>query len=129
MAVEGGLTGIHEILGGLVVIAFIVMAILAAIEATGRDMQWLRQASFIVAGLLLLQYLVGVLLLANGFRNTPWHVVIALLVLIPVGLQHSSARRISAQTRGVALLIWALAAAVLSVIAYMTGMAGVGVPA
>jgi hypothetical protein len=29
----------------------------------------------------------------------------------------------------VALLIWALAAAVLSVIAYLTGMAGVGVPA
>ena len=126
---EGGLAGIHEILGGLVVVAFIAMAILAAIAATGRDIPWIRQASFIAAGLLLLQYLVGVLLLANGYSNTRSHVAIALLVLIPVGLQHSSARRLSSQSRGVALLIWALAAAVLSAIAYMTGMAGAGVPA
>jgi heme A synthase len=127
--VEGGLAGIHEILGGLVVAAFIVMAILAAIAATGRDISWIRQASFIAAGLLALQYLIGVLLLANGFRNSNTHVAIALLVLIPVALQHSSARRLSSQSRAVALLSWALAAAVLSVIAYMTGMAGVGVPA
>ena len=126
---EGGLAGIHEILGGLVVAAFIVMAILAAITAAGRDISWIRQASFIAAGLLALQYLVGVLLLARGFSNSPSHVAIALLVLIPVALQHSSARRLSSQSRAVALLIWALAAAVLSVIAYMTGMAGVGVPA
>ena len=126
---EGGLSGIHEILGGLVVVAFIVMAILAAIAASGRDMPWIRQASFIAAGLLVLQYLVGVLLLANDARNSGEHIVIALLVLIPVALQHSSARRLSSQSRAVALLIWALAAAVLSVIAYLTGMAGVGVPA
>ena len=126
---EGGLSGIHEILGGLVVAAFIVMAILAAIAAAGRDMPWIRQASFVAAGLLALQYLVGVVLLASGFSNSPSHVVIALLVLIPVALQHSSARRLSVQTRGLALLIWALAAAALSIIAYMTGMAGAGVPA
>ena len=126
---EGGLAGIHEILGGLVVAAFIVMAILAAIAAAGRDIPWIRTASFIAAGLLALQYVVGVLLLAGGSRNTNTHVAIALLVLIPVALQHSSARRLSSQSRAVALLIWALAAAVLSVIAYMTGMAGVGVPA
>ena len=126
---EGGLAGIHEMLGGLVVVAFIVMAILAAIAATGREIGWIRQASFIAAGLLALQYLVGVLLIANCFRNSAEHLVIALLVLIPVGLQHSSTRRLSSQTRNVALLIWALAAALLSVIAYLTGMAGVGVPA
>ncbi len=126
---EGGLAGIHEILGGLVVVAFIVMAILAAIAATGRDIPWIRQWSFIAAGLLVLQYLVGVLLLANEARNTGEHIVIALLVLIPVALQHSSARRLSSQSRAVALLIWALAAAVLSVIAYLTGMTGAGVPA
>ena len=80
-AVEGGLAGIHEILGGLVVVAFIVMAILAAIAAAGRDIPWIRQASFVAAGLLLLQYLLGVLLLANGYRNTRSHIAIALLVL------------------------------------------------
>jgi hypothetical protein len=127
--VEGGLAGIHEILGGLVVVAFMVMVILAAVAAAGRDIGWIRQASFIAAGLLALQYLVGVLLLAQGFRNSPSHVAIALLVLVPVALQHSSARRLSSQTRGLALLIWALAAAILAVIAYLTGMAGAGVPA
>jgi hypothetical protein len=127
--VEGGLAGIHEILGGLVVVGFIVMAILAAVAAAGRDIQWVRTASFVAAGLLAVQYIVGVLLLANGFRNSNTHVAIALLVLIPVALQHSSARRLSSQSRALALLIWALAAAVLSVIAYMTGMAGAGIPA
>jgi heme A synthase len=124
-----GLAGIHEILGGLVVVAFIVMAILAAVAAAGRNIRWLRTASFIAAGLLALQYLIGVLLLANGFRNSNTHVAIALLVLIPVALQDSSARRLSSQSRAVALLIWALSAAVLSVIAYLTGMAGPGAPA
>ena len=42
---EGGLAGIHEILGGLVVVAFIVMAILAAVAAAGR-----RQADATPAG-------------------------------------------------------------------------------
>lgn len=124
---EGGLAGIHEILGGLVVVAFIVMVILAAIAASGGEVGWTRTASFVAAGLLALQYIIGVLLLANGFRNSTTHYVIGLLVLIPVALQHSSARRLSTQTRGVALLIWALAAAFLSVIAYITGMSGAGI--
>jgi hypothetical protein len=124
--VEGGLSGIHEILGGLVVIAFIVMVIVAAIVASGRDISWARTASFVAAGLLLLQYVVGILLLGNGSRNSTTHYVVGLLVVIPVALQHSSARRLSTQTRGVALLIWVLAAAFLSVIAYITGMSGVG---
>ena len=122
----GGLSGIHEILGGLVVVAFIVMVVLAAMTAAGRDERWMRTASVIAAVLLGLQYLVGVLLLGNGFRNSNEHYVIGLLVLIPVALQHSSARRLSPQTRGVALLIWALAAVFLSVIAYLTGTWGAG---
>jgi heme A synthase len=124
--VAGGLSGIHEILGGLVVVAFIVMVILAAMTAAGRDERWTRMASLVAAGLLALQYVVGVLLLANGFRNSNEHYVIGLLVLIPVALQHSSARRLSPQTRGVALLIWALAAVFLTVIAYLTGTWGAG---
>jgi heme A synthase len=127
--VEGGFAGVHQILGGLVVAAFIVVAILAAVAAAGREIPWIRTASFVAAGLLVVQYVVGVLLLANGFRNSSTHFAIALLVLIPVALQHSSTRRLSPQTRNVALLIWALAATVLSLVAYMTGMAGAGVPA
>jgi heme A synthase len=120
------LNGIHEILGGLVIVAFIVLVILAAMAAAGRNDRWARTASFIAAGLLALQYLIGVLLLGSGARNSNTHYVIALLVLVPVALQHSSARRLSTQSGGVALLIWALAAAFLSVIAYLTGTYGAG---
>ncbi len=120
-----GLAGIHELLGGVVVVAFIVVAILAAIAAAGRDIRWLRTASLVAAGLLALQYVVGLLLLGNGVRNSNEHYIIGLLVLVPVALQHSSAKRLSNQTRGVALMIWSLAATFLAVIAYLTGMWGV----
>ncbi|MCD6030656.1 MAG: hypothetical protein K0S78_2830 [Thermomicrobiales bacterium] len=112
-------------LGGLVIVAFIIMVILAAIAAAGRDMPWLRTASFIAAGLLALQYILGLLLLGGGFRNSTVHYVVGLLVVVPVALQHGSGRRLSEQTRGVALIIWSLAAAFLAVIAYLTGMWGV----
>jgi hypothetical protein len=111
-------------LGGLVVVAFIVVVIVAATAAAGRAVPWLRTLSFVAAGLLALQYLVGLLLLGNGFRNSTTHYVIALLVLVPVALQHSSGRRLSEQTRGVALMIWSLAATFLAVIAYLTGTWG-----
>jgi hypothetical protein len=120
-----GLAGIHEMLGGLGIVAFIIMVILAAIAAAGRDMPWLRTASFIAAGLLALQYILGLLLLGGGFRNSTVHYVVGLLVVVPVALQHGSGRRLSEQTRGMALIIWSLAAAFLAVIAYLTGMWGV----
>ena len=99
-----GLAGIHEMLGGLVVIAFVVVALLAAIAAAGRDMRWVRTSSFVAAGLLAVQYLLGLLLLGNGFRNSTTHYVIGLLVLVPVALQHTSGRRLSERVHGVALM-------------------------
>lgn len=117
-----GLTGIHNMLGGLVVVAFIVVAIAAAIAAAGREIPWLRPASFVAAGLLIAQYIVGLLLLGGGEANTTTHYVVGLLVIVPVALQHAAGRRLSAQMSGVALLIWSLAATFLAVIAYLTGM-------
>ena len=120
-----GLAGIHEVLGGVVVVALIVVAILGAISAAGRDMRWVRTASIVAAGLLALQYVVGLLLLGSGLRNSTVHYVVGLLVLVPVALQHSAGKRLSEQTRGAALMIWSLAAAFLAVIAYLTGTWGV----
>ncbi len=116
-----GLAGIHELVGGLVVVAFIVLVILAALQAAGGNDRWARTMSFVAAGLLVLQYILGVALLSSGARNTTSHYIIALLVVVPVALQHSSAKRLSSQTRAVALVIWSLAAAFLAVIAYMSG--------
>jgi heme A synthase len=122
------LAGIHQLVGGLVVVAFIVVLVLAAIQAAGGDGRWTRVASFVAAGLLILQYLLGIGLLTSGFRNSNEHYAVALLVLVPVALQHSSGRRLSAKTQGVALVIWSLAAVFLTIIAYMTGLAGATAP-
>ena len=119
-----GLAGVHNMLGGLVVVAFVVTAVLAAIQAAGRTGEGARYASFVATGLLLLQYVVGVALLGSGARNATIHFVVALLVIVPVALQHTSARRLGPQSRGLAILIWALAATLLSIIAYLTGLQG-----
>jgi uncharacterized membrane protein SirB2 len=118
------LVGIHQWIGGLVVVAFIVVLVLAAIQAAGGNDRWTRIASYVAAALLLVQYLLGIGLLSSGFRNSTAHYVIALLVLVPVALQHTSAKRLSASTQGVALIIWSLAAVFLTIIAYMTGLSG-----
>jgi hypothetical protein len=83
-----------------------------------------RTVSIVASVILLLQYLVGFLLIGGGAQNSTMHYVLALLMIVPIGLQHASAQRFSPRTRGVAVLIWALAAAFLSIIAYMTGLAG-----
>jgi hypothetical protein len=117
-----GLVGIHSMVGGLVVVAFIIVVILAAIQASGGNSQWTRMASFVAAGLLAVQYILGVLLLGGGATNTVTHYLIGLLVIVPVALQHTAVKRISEQSRGMITVIWALAAAFLTVIAYLSGL-------
>lgn len=121
---SGGLVGIHQLIGGLVVVAFIVVLVLAAVQAAGGNARWTRSASMVAAALLVLQYILGFALLGGGLRNSMTHYVLALLVIVPVALQHSSARRLSPTMQGTAVVIWALAAVFLTVIAYMTGLAG-----
>lgn len=120
-----GLSGIHEMLGGIVVVLMIIVAILAAISAGGGGNSMLRPASMLAAGLYILQILLGVLLIGNGMRNATGHYLVGLLILIPVALQHSSARRLDARTRDYATIICALAAAFLSVLAYASGAFGI----
>ena len=125
----GGMAGIHSMLGGLVVVAFIVLVVVAAIQAAGGNDRMTRTVSIVASVILLLQYLVGFLLIGSGLQNSATHYVLALLLIVPIGLQHATAKRFSAKTRGMALLIWSLAAALLAIIVYMTGMAGAPAPA
>jgi len=110
--------------GGLVVVAMIVVVVVAAMQAAGGDGRLTRTVSIAASVILLLQYLIGFLLLGSGFQNSMTHYILALLILVPIGLQHASVRRLSPRSQGVALIIWALAAAFLSIIVYMTGMQG-----
>lgn len=120
-----GLAGIHEMLGGIVVVVLIIVAILAAISGGGGSNSMLRPASMLAAGLYLLQIILGILLIGNGMRNSTGHYLVGLLILIPVALQHSAAKRMQARTRDYATMISALAAAFLSVLAYASGAFGI----
>lgn len=120
-----GMVGIHSMVGGLVVVALIVVVVVAAIQAAGGDGRLTRTVSMAASAILLLQYVIGFLLIGSGYQNSMTHYILALLILVPIGLQHASVKRLSPRTRGVALIIWALAAAFLSIISYMTGMQGV----
>ncbi len=120
-----GLAGIHEMLGGIVVVVMIIVAILAAISAGGGSNGMLRPASMLAAGLYILQIVLGILLISGGSRISTGHYLIGLLILVPVSLQHSAARRIQSRTRDYASMICALAAAFLSVLAYASGAFGI----
>lgn len=120
-----GLGGIHEMLGGIVVVLMIIVAILAAISAGGGSSAMLRPASMLAAGLYLLQIILGIVLISGGVKNSTGHYIVALLILIPVALQHSSAKRLNERTRDYAIMICALAAAFLSVLAYASGAFGI----
>jgi heme A synthase len=120
-----GLSGIHEMIGGIVVVLMIIVAILAAISAGGGSNAMLRPVSMLAAGLYILQILLGFVLVTSGFRNAAGHYIVGLLILIPVALQHSSAKRLNARTRDYATMICALAAAFLSVLAYASGAFGI----
>lgn len=120
-----GLAGIHEMLGGIVVVVLIIVAILAAISAAGSGNTMLRPASMLAAGLYLLQIILGFVLIGGGSRNSMGHYLVGLLILVPVALQHSSAKRLQTRTRDYATMIFALAAAFLSVLAYASGAFGI----
>ena len=85
----------------------------------------LRPASMLAAGLYLLQLLLGIVLISSGMKNSAGHYLVALLILIPVALQHSAAKRMNARARDYTILIAALAAAFLSVLAYASGAFGI----
>lgn len=120
-----GLTGIHEMLGGIVVVVLIIVAILAAISAGGGSNSMLRPASMLAAGLYILQIILGLVLVSGGLRNSTGHYIVGLLILVPVALQHTSAKRLETRTRDYATMIAALAAAFLSVLAYASGAFGI----
>ncbi|MDQ2651576.1 MAG: hypothetical protein M3Z20_00915 [Chloroflexota bacterium] len=120
-----GLGGIHEMLGGIVVVLMIIVAILAAISAGNGNNSMLRPVAMLAAGLYLLQIVLGIVLISGGLKNSTGHYLVGLLILIPVALQHSSAKRLDARSRDYATMICALAAAFLSVLAYASGAFGI----
>jgi uncharacterized protein YebE (UPF0316 family) len=112
----------HEGIGTLVVIAFLALTVVYVLQIAGRTITWSRQLSFIAAGLLLIQYVIGFGLLSSNHDVSPFHYVIALAALITVGLEHGMAQsREEPSARYRIAAAGAAGTTVLVIIAYVIG--------
>jgi heme A synthase len=82
---------VHQIVGTLVVLAYLVLTVVNIMRATGRQITWARPLSFGAAGLLVLQYLLGFSLLGSDHKITAWHYLFALCAILTVGVEHGMA--------------------------------------
>ncbi|MFL5759233.1 MAG: hypothetical protein ACJ789_05820 [Thermomicrobiales bacterium] len=85
------MVGFHSTVGTLVLLAYLALAIVYGLQLQGRSYPWVRQLSFIAAGLLLLQYVLGFTLLASDHEITAAHYILSLCALITVGFEHGYA--------------------------------------
>ena len=120
-----GLVSVHNVVGTLVVLAYLVVTIVNIVRVTGREVPAGRTLSFAAAALLLIQYLIGFWLLGQGYRNQPAHFVVALLALVTVGLEHGYAPgRSTPRARAMTALIASVLTLVLVGVAHGIGSAG-----
>ena len=113
---------LHETIGGLVLLAFIVLTIINILRVTGRDIAFARPLSMVAALLLLAQYVIGFLLMGAGARNSNLHYLIALLAIVTVGLEHGwAANKATAHERATGSLIATALTTVLILAAYLIG--------
>lgn len=116
------MVGMHNVVGTLVVVAFLVLTVVNVLRLMGRTIPWGRQLAAAAAGLLLVQYVLGFALLGAGNRNQTSHYVFALLAIVTVGLEHGYARtRVTPRAVATASLIATGLTLVLVVVAYSIG--------
>lgn len=115
---------VHQGVGLLVVIAFLALAIVNIMRATGKRISWAKPLSFVAAGLLALQYVLGFALLGNSHKITAWHYLFALAAIIPVGIEHGMGNAREQEGPGSGVRIAAAASAlttIIVIIAYAIG--------
>jgi hypothetical protein len=113
---------IHMIVGSITLLFFLVTTILYAIGIGGRAIPAAKYVSYLASLFLFIQYLLGIGLLFSGNRNKWIHYLFALLVIIPVGMEHGMIRkRFSGRQQAVNLTLAAGAATILVFIAYLIG--------
>lgn len=85
---------IHLIVGSATLILFLLNAIMYGIEmAKGKVIGYHRLVSIAAATGLLIQYALGFMLLGAGESIPVWHWLIALVAILPVGMEHGGAAR------------------------------------
>jgi phosphoglycerol transferase MdoB-like AlkP superfamily enzyme len=107
---------VHQGVGALVVIAFLILAVVNILRASGKSISWAKPLSFTAAGLLVVQYVLGFSLLGNDHKITAWHYIFALVAIIPVGIEHGMGNAKEAEKPGSGIRIAALASAVTTII-------------
>ena len=116
------MVNLHNIVGTLVVLAFLALSLVNALRVMGREIGWARPLSFVAAALLVVQYAIGFGLLGQGYRTRASHFVFALLAIVTVGLEHGFARtRATPGARARAALVATGLTFVLVLIAYIIG--------
>jgi hypothetical protein len=85
------MVGFHSTVGTLVLVGYLILVVVNVLALRGRQYPWARQLSFFVAGLLVLQYVIGFSLLGSDHDISAAHYILALCALITVGFEHGYA--------------------------------------
>ena len=91
---------IHQTVGTLVLLAFLVLTVVNVLRLTGRHITWARPLSFGAGALLLLQYVLGFSLLGSDHSISAWHILFALAALATVGIEHGMGNARPPETTG-----------------------------
>ncbi len=116
---------VHLYIGTALLLFYLATTIVYAIGIGGTVIPWGKYVSYLASLLLMLQYLLGIGLLASGARNQAIHYALAILVLVPIGLEHGLIRR-RFQGRQLAVNLTTVAAitTVVIFITYLIGKSG-----
>lgn len=80
---------VHMIVGSATLVLFLLNAIMYGIEMVkGQAIGYHRLVSISAATGLLLQYALGFMLLGAGNSIPVWHWLVALVAILPVGMEH-----------------------------------------
>ncbi|MDQ3695113.1 MAG: hypothetical protein M3464_16005 [Chloroflexota bacterium] len=116
------MTNLHNILGTLVVLAFLGLTVINVLRVTGRPVAVAAPLSYAAAALLVIQIVIGFALLGGGLDVTPLHYVLALLAIVTVALEHGYARAQSApELRAMVSLLATGATTILVTAAHIIG--------
>lgn len=116
-------TTVHLIVGTITLVLFLINVVMYAIElAKGKPVAYHKLVSIGAATGLLLQYALGFMLLGAG-NDIRWlHWVIALVAIIPVGMEHGmTANQTNFRTKSMLGLIASILAFVVILGAYGIG--------
>lgn len=121
------MTLLHNIVGTLVLLGYLVATILYLLNYTGRRIPQARMVSMAAAGLLAVQLVLGFILLGSGEDRPATHYMFAVLAFISVGFEHGfAANRTSLQQRNLLSALATFVTLILVLITYLIGEGTIG---